>query len=132
MNEDLPDFLPVPSSPSTSLELRARVLAAVERELKQRRKPRWERALEWSVAASLLLGVGLNAWNTLVEPERFRGGEGVVGRTAGRGEAADPNGRPGSTDQIAGSRRFDPDAQVSWREYNRLLQELAELSERKL
>lgn len=62
MNEDLPEFFdqipPQPAPPA----LRTRVLAAVEGELSNRRKPRWERVLELSVAASFVLGVGLNAW----------------------------------------------------------------------
>ena len=63
MNDDLPEIFeqipPQPAPPS----LRERTLASVERELKRPRKPRWERVLERSVAALLVIGVGLNAGN---------------------------------------------------------------------
>jgi hypothetical protein len=62
MTDELPEIFdrlkPQPAPP----ELRPRVLAAVERELTRRKKPRWERAFELGVAASLLVGVGLNVW----------------------------------------------------------------------
>jgi hypothetical protein len=67
MSEDLPDFLQVPPASPAPPELRARVLTAVERELTRRRKPRWERAIEWGVAASLVLGVGLSVWRWEVD-----------------------------------------------------------------
>ncbi len=63
MNDDLPEIFdqipPRPASPA----LRARTLGAVETELTKRRKPRWERVLERSVAALLVIGVGLNVGN---------------------------------------------------------------------
>lgn len=62
MNDELPEIFdeqrPRPAPPA----LRTRVLAAVERELTRHKKPRWERALEWGVAACLLVGIGWNAW----------------------------------------------------------------------
>jgi hypothetical protein len=79
MNEDLPDFLQVPSASPAPPELRVRVLSAVERELTRRRKPRWERVLEWSVAASLALGIGLNVWRWQVD-ESPRGVQSDVAR----------------------------------------------------
>jgi hypothetical protein len=42
--------------------LRTRTLAAIDRQLARRRKLRWERAIELSIAASLALGIGLNTW----------------------------------------------------------------------
>ena len=42
--------------------LRSPTLAADERELARRRTPRWERGFELAVAASLVLGIGLNTW----------------------------------------------------------------------
>lgn len=67
MTDELPkifdELVPPPAPP----ELRLRVLAAVDRELKGR-KPRWERALELTVAASFVLGVGLNAWQFSTAP----------------------------------------------------------------
>jgi hypothetical protein len=44
------------------IALRAQTLAAVERELARRPVARWERGFELAVAASLILGVGLNVW----------------------------------------------------------------------
>jgi len=68
MTNELPEIFdhakPQPAPP----ELRPRVLSAVERELARRKKPRWERALEWGVAACLALGVGLNLWQFSSEP----------------------------------------------------------------
>ncbi len=61
MNDELPEIFEQISPPPAPPALRARVLAAVEGELAKRRKPRWERVLELSVAASFVLGVGLNA-----------------------------------------------------------------------
>ena len=62
MNDDLPEiFDQIPPRP-VSPALRARTLATVETELAKRRKPRWERVLERSVAALVIIGVGLNAW----------------------------------------------------------------------
>ena len=62
MMDELPKIFAQCMPRPAPAELRAQTLAAVERELAQRRKPRWERALELAVAASLLLGVGLNVW----------------------------------------------------------------------
>ena len=62
MTDDLPKLFdrctPRPAPP----ELRARTLSAVERGLSRRPVPRWERAVELAVAASLLLGIGMNVW----------------------------------------------------------------------
>ncbi len=63
MHDDLPapfDKLPPHTAPS---ELRGRVLGVINTELNRRAKPRWERAFERSVAALLVIGVGLNAGN---------------------------------------------------------------------
>ncbi|REK12347.1 MAG: hypothetical protein DWQ37_12345 [Planctomycetota bacterium] len=62
MNDELPEFFERAKPPAAPAALRARVLSAVERELAPRRKPAWERALEWGVAASLTLGIGMNIW----------------------------------------------------------------------
>ena len=62
MTDDLPEIFDRLKQPSAPPELRPRVLSAVERELIRRKKPRWERALELGVAASLVIGVG---WNVL-------------------------------------------------------------------
>ena len=61
MTDELPGIFDRLKQPSAPPELRPRVLSAVERELTRRRKPRWERALELGVAASLVIGVGWNA-----------------------------------------------------------------------
>ena len=63
MNDELPEIFEQITPPPAPPALRPRVLAAVEGELAKRRKPRWERVLELSVAASFVLGVGLNAWD---------------------------------------------------------------------
>jgi hypothetical protein len=68
MTDDLPEIFDRLDTPQPPAELRARVLAAVDRELTRRRKPRWERALELGVAASFVLGVGLNVWQVSAEP----------------------------------------------------------------
>lgn len=64
------DRLPRPAAPE---ELRERVLSAVSRELanRKRRVPRWERAAEIAVAASLVLGVGMNVWQWRAQSPRF-------------------------------------------------------------
>lgn len=76
MTDELPEIFdhlkPQPAPP----ELRPRVLAAVERELIRRKKPRWERALELGVAASLVIGVG---WNVLQWRADERWQSGVYG-----------------------------------------------------
>jgi hypothetical protein len=62
VSDELPEiFARLKPRPAPS-ELRARVLAGVESHLKRRAKPRWERAIELAVAASLVLGIGLNVW----------------------------------------------------------------------
>lgn len=61
MNDELPEPLNRISPPAAPRELRQRTLAAVNRELAIRRKPHWERVLELSVAATFVLGVGLNS-----------------------------------------------------------------------
>ena len=60
--DDLPKIFESCAPRPAPAELRSRTLAAIERELVRRQKPRWERAFELAVAASLLLGVGLNVW----------------------------------------------------------------------
>jgi hypothetical protein len=62
MTDQLPEIFAGLTPHSAPPELRSRVLVAVERELARRKKPLWERALELSVAACLVLGVGLNVW----------------------------------------------------------------------
>jgi hypothetical protein len=62
MHDDLPEIFEQLKPSGAPAYLRSRVLATVEGELAKRRKPRWERVLELSVAASFLLGVGLNVW----------------------------------------------------------------------
>jgi hypothetical protein len=62
MNEELPEFFDDLRPRTAPVRLRREVLAAVDRELSRRRKPRWERALELAVAACFLVGVGLTAW----------------------------------------------------------------------
>jgi|GEM_PF-2456439 len=61
MHDELPEPLNRVSRPSAIRELRQRTLSAVNHQLAVRRKPRWERVLELSVAATFVLGVGLNA-----------------------------------------------------------------------
>jgi hypothetical protein len=62
MSDELPEIFERVRPVAAPAELRQRVLSAVEREIRTRRKPAWERALEWGVAACLVLGIGLNAW----------------------------------------------------------------------
>lgn len=61
MNDELPEPLNRVPSPTVPRGLRERTLAAVNRELAVRRKPRWERVLELSVAAVFVVGLGLNS-----------------------------------------------------------------------
>jgi hypothetical protein len=68
MIEDLPDLFARLERYRAPVQLRSRVLAAVEHELTRGRKPRWERVAQWSVAATFLLGVGLNAWQFTAQP----------------------------------------------------------------
>jgi hypothetical protein len=73
MNDDLPEIFDQIKPPAAPSHLRSRVLAAVNGELAKRRKPRWERVLELSVAASFVLGVGLNLSEFLsLWQERYR------------------------------------------------------------
>lgn len=67
MTDEPPEIFDRLKPPQAPAELRLRVLVAVGRELKSR-KPRWERALELTVAASFALGVGLNVWQFSAEP----------------------------------------------------------------
>ena len=53
MNDELPDLFGDVAPWPAPAELRSGVLTAVGRELARRRKPRWERMFELSVAASL-------------------------------------------------------------------------------
>lgn len=64
MMDDFSNELDRRPRPMPPAELRERVLSAVSRELAipKRRKPLWERAAEIAVAASLVLGVGMNVW----------------------------------------------------------------------
>lgn len=73
MTDDLPEIFERVKPAAAPTALRPRVLSAVERELSRRHKPAWERALELGVAATLALGIGLNAWQFqhrgLIEPD---------------------------------------------------------------
>ncbi len=78
MNDELPELFArlTPRAPDEAL--RGSVLAAVAQELSlhkpqhkpqqepeqesKKRRVRWERICEWSVAAALVLGIGLNVW----------------------------------------------------------------------
>lgn len=62
MNKELPEPLNRISLPVAPRELRQRTLAAVNRELAVRRKPRWERVLERAAVVLVVVGVGLNVW----------------------------------------------------------------------
>jgi hypothetical protein len=62
MTDDLPKIFAECTPQPAPAALRLQTLAAVERQLARRRVPRWERALELAVAASLVLGIGLNTW----------------------------------------------------------------------
>lgn len=62
MTDELPEIFDHLQPPPAPPQLRPLVFAAVERELTRRKKPRWERAFELSVAACLAVGVG---WNVL-------------------------------------------------------------------
>jgi hypothetical protein len=73
MMDELADELERRPRPAAPAELRERVLSAVSRELvnHKRRVPRWERAAEIAVAASLVLGVGMNVWQWRAQSPRF-------------------------------------------------------------
>lgn len=103
MNDHLPpDFEQLRPRPAPR-ELRHRVLAAVDRRLANRSftatrlpddcSPRialWERAAELAVAASLLLGIGMNAWQWRSAPAwqaRIHGAPVVSDAVAALGEA---------------------------------------------
>jgi hypothetical protein len=62
MNDGLPEIFEQLRVPPAPAELRARVLGAVEQELKRKRRPRWERMFELASAACLLIGIGLTVW----------------------------------------------------------------------
>jgi hypothetical protein len=62
MTDDLPKIFAQCTPQPAPAALRLQTLAAVDGELVRRRTPRWERALELAVAASLVLGIGLNTW----------------------------------------------------------------------
>jgi len=82
MTDELPEIFdhvnPQPAPP----KLRPRVLTAVERELARRKKPVWERALEVGVAASLVIGVGLNVWQWQADKRWQAGVHGPLPATA--------------------------------------------------
>jgi hypothetical protein len=86
MNDEPPEIFARVTPRGAPAELRARVLSAVDGQLADQScataglsssadrapaRPRWERILEIAVAASLLLGIGLNAWQwrSDVEPK---------------------------------------------------------------
>jgi len=73
MTDELTDELERLPRPAAPAELRERVLSAVSRELahRKRRVPRWERAAEIAVAASLVLGVGMNVWQWRAQSPHF-------------------------------------------------------------
>jgi hypothetical protein len=62
VTDERPEFLDRCTPRPAPVALRLQTLSAVERELARQRTPRWERGFELAVAASLLLGVGLNVW----------------------------------------------------------------------
>jgi hypothetical protein len=62
MTDERPKFFDRYTPRPAPVALRSQTLAAVDRELARRQKPRWERGFELAVAASLVLGVGLNVW----------------------------------------------------------------------
>ena len=100
------------------------MLAAVEQEL-SRRKPRWERAVECSVAASLALGIGLNAWNAYSESKWLRGISGVRRQQMADGDIVKPHHDSVSAVRFARGPDSQADPQELWKAYNRLLKELA-------
>lgn len=62
MHDELPEPLNRISLSVAPCGLRERTLSAVNSELAVRRKPRWERVLELSTAALVVIGIGLNVW----------------------------------------------------------------------
>lgn len=62
MNDDLPEIFDQLKPPAAPPELRSRVLATVNGELANRRKPRWERVLERAAVVLIVVGVGMNVW----------------------------------------------------------------------
>jgi hypothetical protein len=69
MKDSVPRMLRKLTPCPAPAELRGQVLDAVERELNRRKKPRWERMFERSVAASLLIAVGLACWRTRADEQ---------------------------------------------------------------
>ncbi|MBI3838192.1 MAG: hypothetical protein HY288_09710 [Planctomycetia bacterium] len=69
MNDNVPRMLRKLTPRPAPAALRGQVLDAVERELNRRKKPRWERMFERSVAASLLIAVGLACWRTRADEQ---------------------------------------------------------------
>jgi hypothetical protein len=133
MTDELPEIFDQLAVPPAPPELRERVLSAVNRELTRRRKPLWERAFELSVAASLALGIGLNAWQwraSATQPRRgyasFAQSAGLE-RSGGHFAASDAH-----VDQVIRDRLAllaatrEPQAPIS-QEYERLVKELAGL-----
>jgi hypothetical protein len=59
-DEQLPELFDRMNRQPAPAALRPRVLAAVGAEL--RRRPAWQRALEWSAAAVFLVGMAMFAW----------------------------------------------------------------------
>ncbi len=67
MNDNVPRMLRKLTPRPAPAELRGAVLGAVDRELNRRNKPRWERMFERSVAACLIIAVGLACWRMRAE-----------------------------------------------------------------
>jgi hypothetical protein len=64
MNDSITRALAKLTPQPTSTALRDRVFSVLERELRRRRKPRWERYFERSVAATVLIAIGLTCWRS--------------------------------------------------------------------
>ncbi len=62
MSDELPEIFARLKPRPAPAKLRTQILAGVESHLTRRTKPRWERAIELAVAASVVLGIGLNVW----------------------------------------------------------------------
>ncbi len=145
MNDELPPvFQRLTPCPAPS-ELRERVLAAVDRRLADpspaitvlpgngsRRVAPWERAAELMVAACLLLGVGMNAWQWRSEPAwqaRVYGAPVVSDAVAALSEAVasvtDSQVARAVIERLPKSTAHAADESAFARDYQKLLDELS-------
>ena len=131
MTDEWPDELARFSPRKAPADLRPRVLTAVSEALAaatnttdspKRRKPRWERTLELATAASLLIGIAMNLWQS--RPDATWREHAV--RRALEAKAITAKQPDGSTARaIAHADAAKADARTSWERYHQFLRDLA-------